>query len=76
MNVEILSKTIGACAPKKPINPTNGLPYEQVAKAIIDATISLKQQIEAFDALEANISEKCKVPEAKPSKVIFFIFYF
>jgi len=76
MTIKMPSKVVGGSSSKKPTQSTSGLPYEQIAKAIIDATISLKQQIESFFALEANISEKCTIPEAKPSKVILFSFTF
>ncbi|KAG0578643.1 hypothetical protein KC19_4G038700 [Ceratodon purpureus] len=43
--------------PKKPSQPSGGLPYDQIAKAITEATVSFKQQVEAFALLEASITE-------------------
>jgi len=71
MAIKIPNKVLGGSSPKKPTQPISDLPYEQVAKAFVEAIISLKQHIEAFSSLEASISQKCSIPEVKPLEVIF-----
>lgn len=57
-----------AAAPKgAPV--ATGLPYGQLAKAVAEATSCLLEQIKAFDALVASVTEACQIPDAIPSKV-------